>query len=717
MEMNKINKYIFIFMGVMLFVTLAIRFAEPIRDGDFFWHYKYGEYHVKHKTLIPDHTLWSWTPADNNVIKCNWIADIFIYFLKQTGGLSLLFAFRYFCMALLMIMIWAYAFKTGQGKKVYTPFILIIVLLGSFTGAYIKTEIFSMLFMAAVPFIYFSVKSSLFKKWGSKAFYLYPLLILIWVNTHEVFLFGMLLLGSIIIGEILNHKFSKSSALSSQAIKNLIKSGLLSILATFITPYGWGADLQYINLFFTQSSEELGLKAIGQYNTIMITLHSPLHFIEFWIIMLVSFVVLFFLFKIKNKKWDWGIFIPMVVMSIISARYLRGFYFMTAFWAMSLLYMTANLKNWFASLNLRLKPAFTVVFLGLFIFFSARSMWEAKYRPFLNRWLGFGIGAFNPVQASDFLKTHKPGHLLYNSYNVGGYLIYDLFPIYKVFCDPRYFPYRSWYKEYWNFNNGPAPLKEFNEKYPFDVAIVDYISSQSPIIKFLRSKLWKPVFYGPSAIVFVKRDNSFNYDYKTLDPHRFDNVKNLNQLYNIYFVAMNLGDYDTSQHVINIMKEKFRGYPGYELIITELQQYQSGIVAYSKNDYYKALKILKRLGSNRSTPRVNFALFNLRNWKAKILIQKGKFKKALRYLEDNLRDRPTNENTTYNAGIIAYRIELMERKNNPEGYKGDNFLAPGEKSKFYLKHFLKLAPNHRHAWIAKQILEGKGMPLNVPLIL
>ncbi len=705
-------------MSVVLFVTLAIRFAEPIRDGDFFWHAKYGEYCIEHKTLIPDHTIWSWTPADGKAIKCNWIADIFVYFLKEIGGFPLLFAFRYFCMALLLIIIWMYAFKTGEGSRIHTPLILIIVLLGSFAAAYIKTEIFSMLFMAAIPAIYFSVKSSLFKKWDSKIFYIYPVLILIWANTHKVFLFGLMLMASIIIGELINYKFAKSSALSPSQIKDLIKSGIFSFSATLITPYGWRADFQYIKMFldnFLNKKMELGLQVISQYTNIFAIGSSILHFIELWILMSVSFSVLFVMFKAKCKKWDWGIFIPMVVISIISARYLRAFYFMCPFWAMAVLYMISSLRAGADSFNKRnkpIKPLFVILFLSLFLFLSARSMWEAKYRPFMGRWLGFGIGGFNPVQASEFLKNHKPGHLLYNSYNVGGYLIYDLYPTYKVFCDPRYFPYRSWYEEYWNFNNGQTPLNGFNKKYPFDVAIVDYVSSESPIMKFLRSKEWRPVFYGPVAMVFVKNSSGFKYDYKKLDPHRFDNIKNFIQIYNAYFVAINLLDYEASRHIIDTTKKNFKGYPGYGNVIEKMEDCQKSLMAYLKKDYDLSLKILEQIGDEDI-----ILLFKLRNRKAKELIGNGKFKKALSYLEANLMRYPTYADGLYNAGVIAYQVELMERRKNPGAYSSDNFLNPGGKSRFYLERFLKLAPNHRHAWVAKQILEGGGMPPHVTLAL
>ncbi|HBN26653.1 MAG TPA: hypothetical protein DD405_04195 [Desulfobacteraceae bacterium] len=46
-------------LGIILLLTLAVRFASPIKDGDFFWHAEYGKYMLEHGTLIPDHTIYS----------------------------------------------------------------------------------------------------------------------------------------------------------------------------------------------------------------------------------------------------------------------------------------------------------------------------------------------------------------------------------------------------------------------------------------------------------------------------------------------------------------------------------------------------------------------------------------------------------------------------------------------------------------------------------
>lgn len=50
-------------LGTILLLAFAIRFADLVKDGDFFWHVKYGEYLVENRTLVPDHSIHSQYPV------------------------------------------------------------------------------------------------------------------------------------------------------------------------------------------------------------------------------------------------------------------------------------------------------------------------------------------------------------------------------------------------------------------------------------------------------------------------------------------------------------------------------------------------------------------------------------------------------------------------------------------------------------------------------
>ena len=713
-------------LGAILLLTLVVRFAGPVRDGDFFWHIKYGEYMVENRTLIPDHTIYSWTPTDQKDIYCTWIGDILLYTMHKAGGLPLLFAFRYLCMLTLILVVWAYARRLGQGRDATTFLVLVIVLLSSFGAAFLKPEIMSLIFLALTSGIYFSVKASLWARCGTRPFLLYPLLFLIWVNTHGVFLFGMILLALITLGEILNYLFGRKNALTAQGVRHLLAGSLLSLAATFVTPYGYKMHLYlYDYLFFGGASQ--GMKTTQAVRSSFQPDFFLLHFLGFWIIMLVSFVALFSFLVWKKREWDWGILLPTVFLAWIFTRYVRCAFYWPAFWGMSIIYLQSRSGQYWQRSLAKARASFKIGFKSgiiiLFLFLSIRAMYDSWSTPLARQWLGFGIGYQNPVQASAFLKEHRPGKSLYNSYDVGGYLIYDLYPVYNVFLDPRYFPYKAWFAEFFEFHYGATPIEEFLKKYPFDVALLDYHTSAHTIIKFISSRKWEPAFYGPSAIVFVRKDVNFSYDFKSLDKHRFDNLRNIHQAYQVFMIAQNLNDLETSGYILEIIKNKFSHMYMFEMVVRACTLLQDGLTAFVEKDYEKALANLSRVGYSGLTLRTNMTLTKLLNWKAKQFVRNREYRSALSLIEWILGADPNYANGLFNAGMLSYQVVNFENAGKPgdgpenSGVVDKEHKKDAPKWKDYFERFLKAAPNHERAPIVRQALEGKGLPPRVKLML
>ena len=79
----------------------------------------------------------------------------------------------------------------------------------------------------------------------------------------------------------------------------------------------------------------------------------------------------------------------------------------------------------------------TIFSLLIFIFFFVSiSYFNIRYGAD-NKWFGKGLDNFVPVKEVAFLKKYKLEGPIFNDYVIGGYLIWDLYPDYKVFIDPR----------------------------------------------------------------------------------------------------------------------------------------------------------------------------------------------------------------------------------------------------------------------------------------
>ena len=109
------------------------------------------------------------------------------------------------------------------------------------------------------------------------------------------------------------------------------------------------------------------------------------------------------------------------------------------------------------------------------------------------------------MEEAEFLARGDYGTRIYNTYNAGGYLIWRLFPRYKVMVDARSFPVLDWYSELRQFTRttDPAIFHAFLDRHPADVALVDFQEGQV-WRSFLQTPGWRPAFYGPNAAVFVR---------------------------------------------------------------------------------------------------------------------------------------------------------------------------------------------------------------------
>jgi hypothetical protein len=72
--------------GALLLTAIAIRFAEPLLDGDRFFHLAYARQMLDRHTLILDHTPFSWTPASNHSIYCAWLSELMFLGLTKIAA-------------------------------------------------------------------------------------------------------------------------------------------------------------------------------------------------------------------------------------------------------------------------------------------------------------------------------------------------------------------------------------------------------------------------------------------------------------------------------------------------------------------------------------------------------------------------------------------------------------------------------------------------------
>jgi len=266
-EIQSTPLWVTLLQVLLLLVLIAIRFAEPVGDGDLFWQMAYGKYMLANHTLIPDHTIYSWTPADNPYIYCSWVAEISLYLMHQLGGLPLLFAFRYGVILFTVVLAFLYARQVGWHRRAEFWLMTTWFVSASYVGTILKPELFSLGFMSTQAFLIFRFRLAADR--GEKfSHYLMALVVAmaLWANTHGVFFFGLTALAVYAVGEFANLLLSPGLALAPTARKPLVLALLGCGLAAFCTPYHYHFVVQLFGegLAIVAGNQSAGDKAAYQ---------------------------------------------------------------------------------------------------------------------------------------------------------------------------------------------------------------------------------------------------------------------------------------------------------------------------------------------------------------------------------------------------------------------------------------------------------------------
>jgi hypothetical protein len=547
---------------------IALRYAEPILDGDLFFHMAYAKQMLMHHTLRLDHTEFSWTPTSNRMIYCAWLSELFLYELWEHAGMAGLFAFRYLCVLTVTLLAWGYARRAGRADEPLTWLVLLNLVIGSHAGTILKPEIFSLLCFHLLLYSFFRWKLDGSNRW----LYLLPAIMLVWVNAHGGFILATPLLMAIFVGESLNRRMSRPLALSMVACA----------VTPLLNPYGWRYPWQLFEDMVLQKTA----RPDGAWNDAMRSVFSlgaaGVRYYEFMALMLLILVLL----SIRARRVDWSITLMNLGYLGLFLAFLRSTGFWPGAFAYGAIYLMAQEpRTWFAirfsrlALNLSTLRAAT---LALFAVLAVQSTEDVLHAPEWGSWTGFGISYVNPVPEAEFLAAAPLNGRIYNLFDSGAYLLWRLYPKYQVMTDSRSFPYLSWFSDQYNFSMG-EDVDGFLAKYPAKVAVIELLHEKL-WRHFLQSPQWRPVYYGPSAVIFVRSDAGWDPPLATA---QMDEIRNAGAALRVFNFARAVEDFPTAWAMLDRV-ENHLAFQGEEQELASAQAYREEQRALRRGDWPRA---------------------------------------------------------------------------------------------------------------------------------
>ncbi len=540
------GKAAFIVSAVIALIAIFIYYPSTVGDYDLWWHFALGKYYVDNLTMSVDHSIFSWTKADPNWIYNTWLGSLLMYLAyKFAGGLGL-WLLQWILLSALLLAAYLFIRRLNLRFDINYLMLFFLVLVGlNLTAIFVKPENFTNLMFGLTVLIYLYAKA----KGDHRLYYLFPPLMTLWCNLHGGFLAGLLFLTITYFAELAAYIIMpKKATISTKMLKVFTIILPLSYLATLVNPYGVNYHLSIYNsltneLYTKYSSKVFAYLSMWQF-VIPKGTGFPIRFLSTsWaMILLLSVQVLLFIhLYIKKRSLDMAL-IALVIFffffGMSSGRYTLFFLILSLF---TVPYLTSKTDVSRFKASYLLSALIITAFSALILWFSIFYIPDKKFFGSV-----YDEKRYLPYGSSEFLLKNKIEGPIFNDYLIGGYLMWSLYPQYKVFIDPRYGPF--WQEvgpDYFNLieNFTSETFTEFYKKYPFKVMVL-HMREAAMAFALLQGGDWKLVYLDICSVVLIHKSLVPTLSPETLatdvSPRRFRDVDSpdaLTILFNFYINA------------------------------------------------------------------------------------------------------------------------------------------------------------------------------------
>lgn len=501
-------------------------------------HLKIGEI-IGQTKEIPKTNLFSFTEPDFQFINHHWLSEVIFFSIFSWTGFTGLILLK----IIMVLVAFLILFFIIKGYATFWPivisFILSIFIFISRTE--VRPEIFSFFILTFYFFALFKAK------YEQKYKYLYflPIAQLFWVNLHIYFFIGPFLISAFLIDRIISKRFDLfKDSRSNLGIKRVIAVLILTFAATLVNPNGIQGALLPLNIL-----NEYGYRIVENQTLFFLAdffkFNLPIFIFKLSAVILISSLIL------TTKKSCHRIFEIIISTFFIYAgfRMLRNLplYALVSFPIMALI--LTDIQNYLLRFNLnraqvfwRLSNVFKILvstFLVFMIFFVVSGDYYKKAGLFKV----FGFSVPNGLErAVGFVKQNKVEGPMFNNFDIGGYLIWQLYPQEKVFVDnrPEAYSVKFFNELYKPMQENKEKWLEFSEKYGINFIFFGHTDAtpwgDSFIRNIVKNPDWKIVYINEDAIIFVKNNkknaeiiSKFSITSKNAVGKISDDIKNSNK--------------------------------------------------------------------------------------------------------------------------------------------------------------------------------------------
>lgn len=482
----------FLLLGACAFLFITLTIFKTI-DADIWYHLKTGEY-IYQRHSIPKADIFSWTASGNRWITHEWLSELLFYLLYRIKGINGLIIFK----ALLILLTYSIVYRIARllkAEQFLTLSIMSLAILFAGNRFDIRVHLFTDFFLSILLLllVLFNYKQGISKR---TLWLLVAGLFFAWAQFHSGFIFGFFIIGIFIIGEFL--------AKNRKGALPLVLALFIAVAASLVNPNGYRALIYPFSIM----QKSLAFQSVTEY----LSPFSPVHRqgpVVYAFTIFLALGALSFLNKDCRRLTPALVFFAFALLSLRMIRNISLFAVVsTPFIAANLTYILNKYKPRLLSNFIFILTSITLIFLLAF---------NLKYR------VGLGVDReVFPEKPIAFLEANAINGPMFNSYSLGGYIIWRLFPKYKVFIDGRNDVYDPQVLEDYNdFMVNSKSVEEILKRRNIAHITIKFPETNINTIAYLLlSDNWGLVFFDMPFMIFVKNSGENapllkNYAYDT----------------------------------------------------------------------------------------------------------------------------------------------------------------------------------------------------------
>ena len=498
----KITKISVIILIVFLAGIYAILLAQKINltTADLGRHLKNGELFLQNFS-VPQENLYSYTYPDYPFINHHWGSGVVFYLIYGLAGFKGISIFFILISLATFFIFFDIAAKYSNLAIAAIVSIFIIPILGS--RVEIRPEAFSYLFSGLFFWVLWNYSQ---EKIDWRWLLILPAIEIFWINFHVYFFLGPALIGAFLVGKLVNYLIAKDKKIISQLKWQFIIL-ISTVLALLINPAGISGVLYPLKIFKNYGYRLFENQPVWFIEKLM-NYPPALYFKIAFGIIAISWIIAVYMVIKKRVEFSVVNFIITLAFSAAGLLAIRNF---PLFGYFALPITAINFKSFIKKEpDKSEKPEYltttisTVIILIILIMLNP-DYWHSRSNT--------GLGLEPEVgKAAEFFQKENIAGPIFNNYDIGGYLIYYLYPKERVFVDnrPEAYP-ESFFKEiYIPMQEKDEKWQEGLKKYNFNV-IFFYRNDLTPwaqsfLIKRVTDPNWAPVYVDDYNIVFLRRN-------------------------------------------------------------------------------------------------------------------------------------------------------------------------------------------------------------------